>query len=126
MKKISKEITKSSVIDFDFERHEHKKILTHTEKYSQFSLKMKYWNYFKYGQERLIGFMKIFQERIKANDRVMGTGQERKNQTIVDDKIKKYILGLEKKISQNLHDVKVVNLKIKNYRKGLEEESQKQ
>lgn len=123
MKKISKEITKSSVIDFDFEKHEHKKILTRREKFSQFSLKMKYWNYFKYGHAQLLEFMKLFHERIEANDKELKVARKANLNGKVDDKIKKYVLDLEKKISQNLHDVKTMNLKIKNYMKGPEEDS---
>lgn len=119
MKKISKEIIKSSVIDFDFERHEHKKILTKSEKYSQFALRMRYWNYFKYGHAALLEFMNVFHEKMEANERELGDARSRAERHKVDDKIKKYVLTLETSISNNLRDVKEMSQRVKDYQKAL-------
>lgn len=115
MRKISKEITKASVIDFDFEKHEHKRILTKNEKLSQFALKLKYWSYFKVGHEKLLQYMKIFNKDIKYNDKVLGDARNRRIQQKVDDKIKKYILHLEQEVSQNIHDVQQMRKKLEEY-----------
>lgn len=72
------------------------------EKFSQFELRLKLWNYFKYGSDKLLQHMKTFNQEIRDLEEKNKAADQKES----DDKIKKQILQLESKISQNIHDIK--------------------
>lgn len=117
MMKISEEITKASILDFDFKKHQHKKILSNTEKYSQFSLKLRYWKYFKHGQAKLLEYMYVLDKATEQNDKVLGDVRTKKVQAAADEKIKKYILQLEREVAENFQEIQLMTRKIDEFRK---------
>jgi len=105
MKRTAKEIFKASTVDFDNKGNKHKKIMTDDEKLSHFELRAAYWNYFRFGSRKLLKHMSGFNQGIKALEGKVGDPEKKKENQVVDAKIKKYILHLEAQVSQNLQDV---------------------
>ena len=117
IRRISREVFKASTVDFDFVKNEHKKIMTDKEKFSQFELRLKFWNYFKYGSDKLLQHMKTFNQVIDILEKRTSDPDTQKVQNRADDKIRKYILQLESQISQNLHDVQRMKTTLNEYEK---------
>lgn len=105
MKTTSKEILKASVVDFDQEKHTHKKIMNDKEKLSHFELRLQYWNYFKSGNDMLLQHMHSLNQGINLLEEKVNDPETKALQRNADNKINKYILELEAKISQNLSDI---------------------
>ena len=105
MKRTAKEIFKASTTDFDTKANQHKKFMTDDEKLSHFELRAAYWNYFRFGSRRLLKHMNTFNKGIKALEGKVSDVETKKENQVVDAKIKKYILQLEAQVSQNLQDV---------------------
>lgn len=117
IRRISKEVFKASVVDFDFVKNEHKKIMDDKQKFSQFELRLKFWNYFKYGSDKLLQHMKTFNQVIDVLEKKTGDPETQNVRNKVDDKIRKYIMQLESQISQNLHDVQRMKTTLDEYEK---------
>lgn len=84
-------------------------------KLAKFNLRLKYWDYFRIGQEKLLSYMHYFNEGAGELETQIGDPRVTRIKKKVDDKIKRYILSLEERVEKNLLDIQRMKKKLDEY-----------
>jgi len=94
------------------------KEVDYQRKLKEYCLREKYWNYYRIGSYQLLKFMTTFSNKIAELEELIDHPTALENRQKEREKIKLYILELEKEIENNLTELNKMRLVLNEYEKN--------
>ena len=114
IKKMCKEVALAYVNEAN-EKGSHTKEIDYARKLKEYTLREKYWNYYRVGSYQLLKFMTTFSKKIQELEEKIDHPTSIENKKDEKEKIKLYIMELEKEVENNLSELNQMRLLLNQY-----------